>query len=593
MFYRLMKTGGALLVVVTTGLLAAPAASAQSVTPTTASTGSTYYAIGKPACPTAKRGFARCFAVRRVDVKKGTPGAQAYKLPVLPGGADRAMVEPQVTIGPSGGLTPSDLSTAYGFKSTAATTQTVAVVDAYNDPDINTDLQAFDTEYGLATCSTSDGCLRVVSQKGAATPPANDTTGWSVEESLDVETVHSVCQECKILLVEANSDSSANLATAVDEAVALHATEITNSYGAPESEETAADEAAYNHPGVVITASAGDDGYYDFDAYDNVNEPNAPASFNTVVAVGGTTLDLNQTGARQSESVWNDNGTADYFETVISDLEGQLVPLGATGGGCSTSVPAKAWQSSLSVWASTGCGTHRLVSDISADADYLTGMDVYDTDVCTSGCVTKAGWSTIGGTSLASPIIAAMYGLAGGSHGVGYPALTLYGHLGSSSLHNVTTGGNGYCDGEGASTCGDPNLLGGGILDCDYPVSGSAPSVGDRACEAMPGYNGPTGVGTPNGLGAFALTGPSATIDGAASAVHGSAVTWTASTADPFPGGKVKSYSWNWGDGTTVVTTTPSASHDYTTAGKSETITLTVTDNFGEKGTAKHVVAVS
>ncbi len=589
---RLIKAGGGLVAVVSIGLLATPGA-AQGTVHVSTTTDATYYAIGKPACTLAEAGHATCFAVRRVEVKEGTPGARSYRLPAGAVSTDQARGGIRATIGPSGGLTPSDLATAYGFDSAAATSQKVAIIDVYNDPKIDADLQTFDSEYGLSACSTSNGCLQVVNQEGGSTLPPDDTSGWSVEDSLDVETVHSVCQGCKILLVEAGSSAISSLTAAVHEAVALRATEISNSYGWPEGAATPADEAAYDHPGIVITASAGDDGYYDFDLYGAVDQPDAPASFNTVVAVGGTSLLLNQTGARQSESVWNDNGTADYDERLMSNVEGELEPLGATGGGCSTMIPAKAWQTSLGVWASTGCGSHRLVSDISADADYLTGLDIYDSYACSGKSCTPAGWNTIGGTSLASPIIAAMFGLAGGSHGVSYPALTLYGHLGSPSLHDITSGGNGYCDGEGAAQCGDPNTLGIGAVDCDYPAAGADPTIGDRACDALPGYDGPTGVGTPKGLGAFAPTGPAAKIAGTTSIVHGVSGTWTASTTDPFPGGKVTSYSWGWGDGTTTVTTTGSASHHYADAGAHDTITLTVTDSFGERGRTTHAVAVT
>ena len=566
-------------------LMAVPAASAGVTHTAPGSAGVTYYAIGKPVCKRPKPGYSMCFAMRRVEVKKGTPGAKPYELAA---GATPSIFTtgPKATIGPAGGLTPSDLATAYDFSSTATGTgQTVAIVDAYNDPNINTDLQTFDSQYGLATCSEASGCLRVLSQTGTATLPANDTTGWSLEESLDVETVHSVCQECKIILLEANSPSNSNLAAAVDEAATLHATEISNSYGGP---ETTTEAAAYSHPGIVITASAGDDGYYDFDLLGAVNKPNAPASFNTVVSVGGTSLYLGQSATRQSETVWNDNGTKDYYEQILG------AGLGAGGGGCSTVITAQGWQTHVSDWASTACGSHRLVNDIAADADYLTGFDVHDTydpGTC-SGCASSV-WETIGGTSLASPIIAAMFGLAGGAHGVSYPALTLYGHLGSSSLYDVTSGGNGYCGGEGASTCGDPNTLGAGIVDCDYPASGTTPSAGDTACDAARGYDGPAGVGTPIGLGAFAKTGPTAKIAGPTSVASGATNTWTATTTDPFPGGIVTSYSWNWGDGSSpTVTTTPSAMHDYAASG-SRTITLTVKDNYGQTGIATYKVTVT
>ncbi len=565
--------------------------SAVTRTGTARSAGVTYYAIGKPFCSPAKAGFASCDAVRRVEVKKGTPGAMPYRLGggAVPSAATRG---PAATIGPKGGLTPSDLATAYGFNSTATGTgQTVAIVDAFNDPNINADLQTFDSNYGLATCNTSNGCLKVVNETGGTTLPADDTTGWSGEESLDVETVHSVCQKCKIILLEASSESNADLGTAENTAVTLKATEISNSYGDAESGGTSV-ASDYNHPGVVITASAGDDGYYDFDQLGGsspspYNQANTPASFNTVVAVGGTSLYLGQSATRQSETVWNDNGVKGYWELNFGQA------MGAGGGGCSTLFDAQGWQTHLKVWPSTGCGPNRLVSDISADADYLTGFDIYDTYTCGTPCG-PAGWKTVGGTSLASPIIAAMFALAGGAKGVKYPALTLYGHLGSSSLYDVTTGGNGFCDGEGAAACGDPNTLGAGILDCDYPASGSTPSAGDLACDASVGYDGPTGVGTPNGLGAFAKTGPKAKMSGPTSVKHGTTGKWTATTTDPFPGGAVTKYTWSWGDGTAnTVTTTGSASHDYATGGKTEKITLTVTDSYGQTGTITYSVKVT
>jgi hypothetical protein len=571
-------------------VVAAPAASARvSASSSQTSAKTTYWAVGRRVCKLPKRGQAACDAMVRVLVKKGTPGARPFELAA--GAPTAATRGPDATIGPSGGLTPSDLATAYAFSSTATGTgQTVAIVDAFNDPNINSDLQTFDSEYGLATCSEANGCLKVVNETGGSALPANDTTGWSAEESLDVETVHSVCQECKIILLEASSQSMTDFGTAENEAATLKATEITNSYGSAESQWTSV-AGDYKHPGIVITASSGDDGYYDFDLLGGgspspYNQANAPASFNTVVAVGGTSLYLGQTAARQSETVWNDNGTRDSIENAFGSA------LGAAGGGCSTKFAAAGWQLHLSVWAATACGTFRSVSDISADADYLTGFDVYDTYTCSSGCL-NPGWSTIGGTSLASPIIAAMFALAGGAQGVSYPALTLYGHLGGTSLYDVTSGGNGYCGGEGAAACGDPNTLGAGILDCDYPATGSTPSAGDRACDGVGGYDGPTGVGAPKGLGAFAKTGPTAKIAGPTSVTHGKTNTWTATTTDPFQGGVVTSYSWNWGDGTAAtVTTTGSATHDYATGGKTETITLTVTDSYGQKGTATYVVKV-
>ena len=536
----------------------------------------TLYAVGKRACAAVPRPHtATCYAEIRELVKKGTPGARAFKRAA---GATQAG-----TIGPAGGLTPGDLATAYGLTTTGGAGQTVAIVDAYNDPNINADLQTFDSHYGLTACSTSNGCLRVVNQSGGAAPPANDTAGWSVEESLDVEAVHSVCQGCEIILVEANSDFDTDLGTAENRAVTLGATEVTNSFGGPEGGSTTAFQNDFNHPGVVITASAGDDGYYDYDLLDKVNQPQIPAAYNTVVSVGGTSLYLGQTATRQSETVWNDNGVRDYNQELAG------VALGASGDGCSTLFSAQRWQSSLSAWGSTGCGSKRLDSDVSAVADYLTGFDVYDSYSC-SGCSPAPGWFTIGGTSLSSPIIAAAYALAGGARGVPYPALTLYGHQGKP--YDVTTGGDGWCDGAGAANCPNPNSQGFGTVDCAY-TAGGAVAAGDRACDALAGYDGPTGVGAPDGLTMFTRTGPAATITGPATVTHGTSQTWHATTTDPFPGGAVTSYHWTWGDGTSSTTSTGSAAHTYATGGVTRTITLTVTDNYGMTGTATYSVHVN
>ena len=182
----------ALLTALGAALLVAPSAFALNTS---------NYAIGVPICKAPTAGHKTCFAVRRKVVNKGTAGAR----PFVRGAGARPSIS---TIGPAGGLTPADLSTAYGYSSTATGTgQTIAIVDAFNDPTINADLQTFDTQYGLAACSIANGCLKVVSQTGTTTLPPNDTTGWSVEESLDVEAAHSVCQACKIILVEATSNS--------------------------------------------------------------------------------------------------------------------------------------------------------------------------------------------------------------------------------------------------------------------------------------------------------------------------------------------------------------------------------------------------
>lgn len=479
---RIRVIGLAVAVATMSAIVGGGAAPAWAGLPTssTSSTG-TRYAQVRRVCPAPRPGDASCFALALVSAPAGAAGARPY----LVGAGSSSK-------GPAGGLTPADLASAYRYSpSVGGIGQTVAIIDAYDDPDIEADLGTFDSQYGLTACTTSNGCFAKVGQTGSATSlPAADTTGWSVEISLDVETVHSVCQNCKILLVEADSESFEDLAAAVNEAVTLKATEVSNSYGAPETEMGESEQAAYNHPGVVIAASAGDSGYLNWDEITESFEleaprvPDAPASLPSVVAVGGTSLKLKANGTRKSESVWNDSGRPSHRE---------FKQYSATGGGCSTLFTAPSWQLSAPGWANAACGTKRLDNDISAVADPYTGFDIYDSYVYEPEVT--SGWMTIGGTSLSSPLISALYGLAGGSHGVSYPAETLYTHLGeASALYDVTTGGNGYCDGEAAGPCGEPAVNEAfGDIDCE----------GTTACDATPGFNGPSGVGTPNGLGAF------------------------------------------------------------------------------------------
>ncbi|MGC9962667.1 MAG: hypothetical protein ABSE47_12315, partial [Acidimicrobiales bacterium] len=330
---RRMSMTGAMLLgagLVSFSMASAGGSAAASGTPKSV----TEYAVGRPICAPAKRGYSSCFAIRKVIVRRGTPGA----VPFLVGDGtplESSRAGAKATIGPGGGLTPTDLSSAYGFNPTASGRgQTVALVDAYNDPDINNELETFDTQYRLVVCNIKNSCLKVVGQTGTSSLPANDTTGWAVEESLDVEAVHS---------------------------------------------------------GVVITAAAGDDGYYSFDelaASGSVNAPDTPAAFPTVVAVGGTSLYLGQRGGRQSETVWNDNGVEDVFEEVLGQA------LGAGGGGCSARFTAPQWQHKVAGWSGTGCGTRRLVSDISAVADPLTGFDIFHSYNCGEKCL-LLGWTTV------------------------------------------------------------------------------------------------------------------------------------------------------------------------------------------------------
>jgi hypothetical protein len=469
---------------------------------TAAAPAATRYAKVRRVCPAPRPGGASCFVLQLVGSSPGAAGAQSYQLAA--GSSSK---------GPAGGLTPADLESAYGFTPVGGSGQTVGIVDAFNDPKIEKDLASFDAQYGLPACTAANGCLERVNQEGAASPlPSADKVGWSVETSLDLETAHSVCPSCKILLVEASSEELGDLAAATNEAVKLGATEVSNSYGAPESEWTAKQQAAYNHPGTVIVASAGDSGYLDWDdLFEYFFTPemvNAPASLPQVVAVGGTSLKLTGRGARKSESVWNDSGPPSAHH---------VKQFSAGGGGCSTISTAPSWQQSAPGWSSSKCGTGRLDNDVSAVADPYTGFDIYDTYAYERGF--EAGWLTVGGTSLSAPLISGLYALSGGSHGVSYPASTLYSHLGQeSALYDVTAGGNGYCDGEAPGPCGEPGVneeL--GNVDCE----------GTTACDAAAGFDGPSGVGAPNGLSAFGgptQKTPTVVTEAASSIEAGSAV---------------------------------------------------------------------
>jgi len=532
------------------------------------------YAKLQRVCRTPRPRQVGCFALVRRPVPESSRAEAGVKPYVAGAGA--------YEVGPGGGFTPGDLESAYGFSGeSGGAGQTVAIVDAYDDPKIEADLRTFDEHYGLPACTTEDKCFKKVNQAGKTSPlPAADTAGWSLEISLDVETVHSACPSCHILLVEADETYDNDLAEAVDSAVSLGATELSNSYGGSEQYIGSSEEKAYDHPGVAILASTGDNGY---NSWDFINEskskkspyalvPNTPATLPTVVAVGGTKLTLNADGTRKSETVWNENGPADEYGLAGKRAEG------ASGGGCSTVFTAPLWQQRAAGFSAAECGTKRLDADVAAIADPYTGFSIYDSDNCGEYCERGGygnGWIVVGGTSLASPFVASLYALAGGNQGVPYPALSLYGHLGeASALFDVTAGGNGYCGGETHSKCGEPDSLYGAV-DCE----------GSTACNAATGFDGPTGVGAPKGLGAFKPLLPEAVISAPATAEEGSANTFhAAGSSDPYPEGSLETYTWHWGDGSFSDAATDETSHTFAAAGKYQ-VTLTVTDAYGVEST--------
>ncbi|HEX3909112.1 MAG TPA: hypothetical protein VHW67_00230 [Solirubrobacteraceae bacterium] len=389
-----------------------------------------------------------------------------------------------------GSLTPANLLSAYGLAgATPPSTQTIALVDAYDDATIAADLEVFDKQFGLPACNEANGCFRKVNQNGKPGPlPASSgekERGWAQEIATDVEIAHGVCQSSRILLVEAKSNANSDLYAAEQTAVAQGATEISNSWGGqePNAQKAASiDNTYFNHPGIVITASSGDYGYLDWFSQEPSESANYPASSPHVIAVGGTRLTLSSSKSWESEAVWNDGGASGGF------LEGA----GASGGGCSGVFAAPSWQQSVPDWSSVGCDGQRAVADVSADGDPYSGVAIYDSTENTHG---EKGWGAIGGTSVASPIVASIYALAGGAQGLSYPAQLLYENLQQdpAALHDVTVGSNGECLRKFHKNSG---------------VSGCTSAEDAQSCEAhliclaAPGYDGPSGVGTPNGVAA-------------------------------------------------------------------------------------------
>jgi len=523
-----------------------PAASAQTQTPLPASDYTT-----RAVCPPPAPGHATCMAVALV------PQSAVARDRTHPVGLARAIA----TAAPSPqagdfGLRPQDLHSAYSLPTSSFSAQTIALVDAYNDLTAAEDLAGYENEFNLNQCSGA-GCFTKLDQNDqtanlpfpqtkeqltdaeafcAGSEKAETTQKhkeretacreveaakhWTVETSLDLETARAICQTCHIVLVEANSDSFLDLDAGEEAAVHAGATEISNSWGGPECLEAGVcveDAAVFEHPGIVITASAGDEGFDNWLEESPSPYANFPASSPDVIAVGGTRLQpLGVHGEWAGETVWNDGG----------ESEGLKDGHGATGGGCSVQFEAQRWQQEVHDWTSVGCADKRAVADISADGDPYSGVAVHDSS--SPECETHyaeevveggkrktvkrvTDWCTIGGTSLASPLIASTFALAGGAHGVAFPAQTLYENAAKSraSLHDVTEGSNGEClaafDEETATQ------------PCSPTEDAQTSCAGHLICLASADYDGPSGLGTPNGIGAFEPPGEGGEAPGGAS----------------------------------------------------------------------------
>src|SRR5579871_2915127 len=301
----------------------------------------------RPACNEAVPGFASCLALQLVPV---SAEAKRHTHPI-------GMVRPAARARPAApspktgelGMTPADIHAAYSLPTGAPGEETIAIVDAYNDPTAEADLKTYSEEFELPLCTSAGGCFTKVGQKAGGALPfpktlkeletakasaseatkeqAEEADGWAVEISLDIESAHATCQSCRIALVEANSPANEDLVAAELRAETLHPSVISNSWGTDElAIEPASDgHAPFDDPGVVITASAGDDGFRNWGAPNSFeqNISQYPASSPHVVSVGGTRLSWNVFGEWLSETVWNG--------------------LGAGGGGCSEVFQAPLW----------------------------------------------------------------------------------------------------------------------------------------------------------------------------------------------------------------------------------------------------------
>jgi subtilase family serine protease len=324
------------------------------------------------------------------------------------------------------GFGPADLRSAYKLPPTGGAGQTIAIVDAYDNPSAEADLAAYRQQFGLPACTTDNGCFKKVNQHGAATPLPQGNPGWGVEISLDLDMVSAACPDCHILLVEADTATDDNLAAAEDTAATSGASAVSNSYGGDEYNGMDVAAKHYQHPGVAILASSGDSGF---------QPASFPASLANVISVGGTSLAKADNARGWTETAW-----------------------AGAGSGCSAWVPKPAWQHDAN------CGM-RTIADVAAVADPSTGLAVYDT----YGLGAQAGWLVVGGTSASSPFVAGVIGLAGNGSQL-TDASSLYAH--ADGLFDVVGGSNGYCG-------------------------------GDYLCTGLAGYDAPTGLGTPNGIGAF------------------------------------------------------------------------------------------
>lgn len=334
------------------------------------------------------------------DQGKGSNARPVCPGPASPGDSRcHAWVKPNASTSPVG-LTPSQMKGAYGFSTsnTAGTGMTIAIVDAYDLPTAENDLNVFSSRFGLPACTIANGCFKKVNQSGGTKYPRYNS-GWGLEIALDIEWAHAIAPGAKILLVEASTNSFTNLLAAEDYAAA-HSNYISNSWGGSEFSGEASYDTHFVHSGVSFFVAAGDAGL----------PADYPSSSPNVISVGGTLLTFNADGSLQSETGWSSGG-----------------------GGCSLYEAATSAQASFGGYVQVNCAGARATPDVSLDADPNSGAAVYDS----SSYQGQKGWYQVGGTSLSSPMWAARAAVSG----TPVTATNIYSN--TITFRDITVGNNG------------------------------------------------------------------------------------------------------------------------------------------------------
>jgi hypothetical protein len=467
-------------------------------------------------------------------------------------------------------FTPAYLQWSYDLGYLSANEGTgdiVAIIDAWDDPKVDSDMNAFRSHYGLpalpqctvAISSSSTSCFEVASQTGATdvgslpqTPPGGNSNedGWNVEESLDVDAVSAICPLCKILVVEANSDDSTgnpDLETAAGEAATLGADQISMSFGGDTQASATAEASDWSSNGSSIfgnaapIAAVGDASYPGPPNYADslywghaatIDVVGYPAALENVTAVGGTSLAMAPSSAPNTrgfdESAWAIGPTS---PTMCSFNPNSSRPCTGTESGCDISQATPFYEQgntailsacdalSSSIGGSPNSGG-RAYSDVSADADPATGLDIYDSRPSPYGC--GSNWCQVGGTSLATPLTAAFEALTGTSGGTPAWAYT----NDASKLNDIISGSDGTC-----------------------PSASQAKLI----CNATNGWDGPTGNGSISGTVVTGAPG----VGGTSETAGGTVANPTANlTGGVYPNSLDTKTWWEWGADTSYGNTT-------------------------------------